>query len=255
MTAAVVVFVDLDGTIMVNPFERAVWPALLGEIASKAAQPLTVVRAAVEAEYETRQSDPSYPPLRAMDWDDIAQTVAARWGVTVEGRADALVRQHAASHSNTLPGAEAALRDLAAVHRALVVATKGLAKYQQPVLDALGLTALFSAVLTPDSHNGLKRDRRFFGQWPEQTRLQIMVGDRYDDDVLYPASHGFRTIWIPPVESVPANLRGKDPFTRALMFPYADDQTASADALLLDLSELPGAVRRLEMSVLGFSDR
>lgn len=251
----VVVFVDLDGTIMVNPFERAVWPALLGDIAARAGQPLAAVREAVEAEYALRQADAAYPPLRAMDWDDIAQTVAGRWGVTVEGSAEALVRKYAASHSNALPGAEAALRDLAAAHRALVVATKGLAKYQQPVLDALGLTPLFSAVLTPDSHNGLKRDRRFFGAWPEQTQLQIMVGDRYDDDVLYPAGHGFKTVWIPPLESVPTRLHSKDPFARALLYPYADDQPVSADALLLNLSELPDAVRRLEMSILGFTDR
>jgi FMN phosphatase YigB (HAD superfamily) len=141
---------------------------------------------------------------------------------------------------------------LNAPHRALVVATKGLAKYQRPVLDALGLTPLITAILTPDTHTALKKHRAFFGDWPAQARLQIMVGDRYDDDVLAPASHGFKTVWKPG--GLDALLLKKDPFVRALLYDYAPDQTTPADVIIASFAELPAVVRRLEQAVLGFSD-
>src|SRR5262249_52656241 len=155
-------------------------------------------------------------PIWSMDWDDMAEVIAGQLGVKLEAHAEALVRQHAASHSSVLDEGHEVLRKLAAPHRALVVATKGLAKYQLPVLDALELTPLFTAILTPDTHKGLKKHKRFFGEWPAETRLQIMIGDMYDDDVRYPAGHGFKTVW--KNIKVAEELRDKAPFERARLY-------------------------------------
>lgn len=246
-----VVFIDLDGTLIINPFERAVWPVVLGEIAAQSGQPPEHIFELIAAENAARQADDRVPPAQAMDWDDIARVVAGRLGVTLTASVEALVRQHAAQ-SSLLDAGDAALRELAAPHRALVVATKGLAKYQRPVLDALGLTPLFTDILTPDAHNGLKKHRAFFGDWPQRARLAVMVGDLYDDDVRYPGGHGFRTVWKQP--DLSGALAAKDPFARALLYPYSAAQPVPADAIITRLSELPAVIRRLEMSVLGFSD-
>ncbi len=241
-----VVFIDLDGTLMVNPFEAAVWPAVTAELAAKTGQPAETLLAEIAGEYFARQADESVAPVTAMDWDDIAQTVARRLNVTLEANCAALVEQHAATHSSTLAFAHEALHELAAPGRALVVATKGLARYQRPVVEALGLTLYFTAFLTPDVHNGLKKHRRFFGDWPERAPLRIMVGDLYDDDVRYPTLHGFRTIWKPGAARIPAELHDLDPFERARRYPYAPDQPYPATALILSLRELPATVQALE---------
>jgi FMN phosphatase YigB (HAD superfamily) len=239
-----VIFFDLDGTLMVNPFETAVWPVIMGEISAKSGASLEAVRRMMVDENAKRQDDESVAPILAMDWDDIADTVARRLGVVLEARTEALVRQYAAEQSVVLDHAHAVLRSLAAPHRALVVATKGLAKYQLPVLDALGLTPLFDSILTPDRYNGLKKHRRFFGDWPERTQLQIMVGDRYDDDVLYPTRHGFKTIWKIPTPDI--HLQMKSPVERASAYPYTADQSVHPDAIIVSLGELPPLIEQVE---------
>jgi FMN phosphatase YigB (HAD superfamily) len=247
-----VVFLDLDGTLMVNPFESAVWPVVVGEIAEKSGESFEAVLNLIDTENNARQNNPSVSAVVSMDWDDITQTVAARLGVHLESSCEALVREYAATHSSVLDNAHEVLQELNASHRALVVATKGLAKYQQPVLDTLGLTPLFTAILTPDSHHALKKQAAFFGIWPSETRLQIMVGDRYDDDVQGPSAHGFKTVW--KRANLSPSFQKKDPFARALMYDYTPEQTIPADAIIYSLAELPALVRRLEQAVLGFSD-
>lgn len=245
------VFFDLDHTLISGPFGVGVWPAVLGELAEKTGLDRQEIYRLLLAENEARQLDRAIPAVVAMDWDDITQSVARRLGVTLAASVCELAIAHAAQ-STMLDDGRAVLRQLTAPHRALVVATKGLAKYQRPVLDALGLTPLFDAVLTPDSYGALKKDRAFWGEWPGRVRLGIMVGDRHDDDVAGPAAVGFKTIW--KVDDLPDRLQAKDPFSRALLYPYAPDQTPPADAIITTLQDVPDVVRRLELAALGFTD-
>lgn len=241
-----VLFLDLDGTLMVNPFESAVWPVIVGEIAKKTGLPTSRIIQMIDDENEARQNDESVAPVVAMDWDNITVTVAQRLGVSLSHNCTDLVRTYAATHSRLLDHAHDTLKALAAPHRALVVATKGLAKYQLPVMNALGLTPFFTSILTPDSHNALKKHRSFFGNWADCAPTRIMVGDMYWDDVYYPGQHGFKTLWKPPSTIVPAALHAYDPFTRAQAFPYTAAQTRPADAILLSLRELPTIVAYIE---------
>lgn len=245
------VFFDLDHTLISGPFGIGVWPAVLDELTQKTGLSRDEVYRIVLDENEARQLDESLSPVVAMDWDDITVKVAQRLGVTLEAKVCKLAAAHAAQ-STVLDNGRDVLRDLTAPHRSLVVATKGLAKYQQPVLDALGLTPLFADILTPDKHGGLKKHRAFWGDWPERTRLGIMVGDRYDDDVEAPGGFGFKTVW--KVDELPPRLQPKDPFARALLYPYAPEQHTPADAIITTLAEVPEVVRRLELSILGFTD-
>jgi len=174
------------------------------------------------------------------------QSVAARLGTVIHASCESIVREQAATHSSILDQGDQVLKKLSQEHRALVVATKGLRRYQQPVLDALGLTPYFRAILTPDTHNALKKDPAFFekdpaffGEWPKKSQLTIMVGDSYEDDVRTPVNEGFKVVWKHTPIGLHHTLAHADPFTRARHFPYAPDQTARPDAIIASLQELP----------------
>ncbi len=245
-----VIFLDLDGTVIKGPFEPAVFPAVLGELARKAGLDPAEARRLVVQENLDRQGDRRVPAVLAMDWDDILATVAARLGVRLESSAVEIARAHAGPpDSFLLEGAHVALEELARDkrgRRALVVATKGLGKYQRPVLDALGLTPLFDDILTPDRHNALKQDAAFYGDWPGRARIRISVGDHYEDDVVAPHRFGFRTIW--KVKAEEAALGDYDPLERPERFTYSAAQRTRPDAIILSLLELPRVIERLEKS-------
>jgi FMN phosphatase YigB (HAD superfamily) len=245
-----VIFIDLDGTLMINPFESAVWPAVVGELAQKTGLSSSAILQMIDDENGRRQGDETISPILAMDWDDITLTIARELGVTLTTNCTELVRAHAASHSTLLDNALEALRELVAPHRALVVATKGLAKYQLPVMDALGLTPYFTDIITPDTHSGLKKHRHFFGDWPQQAQAAMMVGDMYFDDVVYPHSYGFKTIWKPRASLIPDELYHLDPLARAQDFPYTPQQSIRPKAILLSLRELPATVTYIEQHCL-----
>src|SRR5882672_1178859 len=121
-----VLFIDLDGTLMVNPFESAVWPVIVGELAQKTGIRSSAILQMIDDENAARQRDETVSPILAMDWDDITLTIARQLGVTLTANCTELVRKHAATDSTVLEYAVEALRELVAPHRALVVATKGL---------------------------------------------------------------------------------------------------------------------------------
>ena len=243
---------------MRGPFESAVFPAVLSELARKTGLDVSELRRLTTRENLERQRDSKELAVRAMDWDDIFSAVAERFGVKLETRAVEIARQHAGPpDSAILEDADQHLKQLASWQRAIVVATKGLGKYQLPVLDALGLTPLFTDILTPDVNNALKNDLAFYGRWPASTRLQISVGDHYEDDVVAPKQFGFKAIWkvgTPDEEASEllanvkssAQLRKLDPFERPLNFQYAQRQTVRPDAIIFSLRELREVVERLE---------
>jgi FMN phosphatase YigB (HAD superfamily) len=132
-----------------------------------------------------------------------------------------------------------------------------LSKYQRPVLDRLGLTPLFTDILTPDVNHALKNDLAFFGAWPQAASLKVSVGDHYEDDVVAPKRFGWRSIWkigTPDEETIEQlfharssiELRQLDPFARPARFNYAASQTTQPDAIIFSLRELPKIVKELE---------
>lgn len=249
LTWSCVVFIDLDATILRGPFESAVFPVVLAELASQSGLEVKEARRRVFQEYLDRQKAPGIPATLAVDWDDILDTAAARLGVRLEARAVEIANSHAGPpYSAVLDDAGQVLQSLAAPQRALVVATRGLGKYQLPVLDALGLTPLFTDILTPDVHDALKQDLAFYGRWPRSTRLQISVGDQYEDDVAAPSRFGFKTVW--KLNAPDGDLAQVAPFERPGRFNYSSQQTARPDAIILSLHELPQVVRCLEQQAL-----
>ena len=245
LTWPCVVLIDLDATILRGPFESAVFPVVLAELAVKSGLDMKEARRRVFQEYLDRQEAPGIPATLAVDWDDILDTVAARLGVRLEAKAVEIANSHAGPpYSAVLDDAGQVLQSLANPQRAIVVATRGLRKYQLPVLDALGLTPLFTDILTPDVHHALKQDVAFYGHWPRSTRLQISVGDHYEDDVAAPSRFGFKTVW--KLNAPDGDLSQADPFDRPIRFNYSSHQTTRPDAIILSLHELPQVVGELE---------
>jgi FMN phosphatase YigB (HAD superfamily) len=210
-----VVFVDLDRTVIESSFTFAVFQVACGEIASKSGLDIKKIRCLVKQENTERQKNPNVDVVLAMDWDDILQTIATRLGVILETNVLEFIRSHAGPpHSRLLDNADKVLQRLTSPHRAIVAATNGLSKYQLPVLDALQLTLLFDDILTPDSSNALKNDIDFYGQWPDTTKLQIIVGDDYEFDIQIPHRFGFKTIW--KLNGKKSKTRRIEPFRRLL---------------------------------------
>ena len=241
-----VVFIDVDNTIIKGPFESVVFPIIFSEISGKSGLGVDEIRRLVVKENLDRQQDPKIPAVVAMDWDDIVRTVAATLGVRVTPSVVDIVRSHTyPPYSSILDDAQNVLRLISRPHRAIVAATKGLRKYQLPILDALGLTSLFTDILTPDTSNALKTEVSFYGKWPSLTKLQISVGDYYEDDVRAPKAFGFKTIWIPNRQNQNNELRSMHPLTRPLVYSQ-ESQSVQPDAIITSLQELEEAIAQIE---------
>ncbi len=252
-----IIFFDLDNTLIEGPFGTAVFPIVLDELARKTKCDQKEIRRLIVKENLDRQNDPLCSAVKAMDWDDIFAAIANRFGVTLESNAEEIVKAQAKKHSRLLDGARETLIALQHPSRALIVATKGLIKYQHPVLEALGITHFFTDILTPDSHNALKQDRAFYGEWlddsppdsrlPKSARLRkslIMVGDHYVDDVVPPNQFGMMTVW--KNEKIEDQLLKIESLERPLYFQYADDQPVKPTAIIKSLHELPSVIAQIE---------
>lgn len=240
-----VLFIDLDATIIRGPFEPAVFPTVFAELAQKSGLDKQELRRMALQDNLARYRDPSVPADRAMDWDDIFAAIASRLGVTLEVRAVEIARAHAGPPASAvLDGAREALEQLACPSRALVVATQGLMKYQKPVLDALGLTPLFTGLLAPDVNHAPKISRAFYGDWPQAAPLCISVGDYYEHDVIPAKQWGWKSIW--KLNHDGETITQLDPFARPTRYAFAPDQTARPDAIILSLRELPAVVEQIE---------
>ncbi len=253
MTTGTVIFLDLDGTLMRNPFHSAVFPVVSAQLSKKTGRPAAEILDLVRDENLARRADRSVPPALAWDWDDIVQTVAGRLGVAFEGNLAELVAAHAGPpDSAALDDAPGVLRRLAGPGergtppRRLVAASLGLSKYQLPVLEALGLRRWLAGVLTPDLTGASKQERRFYGHWPDAASLCLMVGDLYEDDVVPAHGFGFRTAW--KVSAAPG-LETLDPFERPAAYPFGPEASVRPEAIIVSLAELPAVVERLEGAI------
>lgn len=242
-----VLFVDLDGTILKSPFDM-VFPTVFGELAQQSNLQPEIVQHHVVKESQRRQQDSTIPLANRLDWDDIITTVARQIGVEVSEQRvlETLEVYLKPPHTQILDQADTVLPQLSTDQRAVVAVTKGLAKYQQRILDSLNLTSFFADLITVESNQASKDSRAFYGDWVDQARLKLIVGDQYQDDVVYPHEFGFKPIWKPTGSSAI-----EDPLERAASFDPPDGQTVRPEAIIFSLQELPNVVEKLERRFLG----
>lgn len=241
-----VVFIDLDHTLLEGPFESSVFPLVVGELAQKSGQDYNALLNMVRQENRQRQNSPAFSAVQAMDWDDIFTQAARRLGVRLQTNAREIVLSHSGRpytglHDGALETLDALSRGKP--ERALVLATKGLLKYQLPLLEALQIRLFFDDILTPDSTQALKNTIGFYSHWPETTRLQIMVGDNYADDIQPARAFGFKTVWL-RLPDVPVSAGYLDrPYETS---PDPNAAVIRPDAVISSLHDLPEVIYRLE---------
>jgi FMN phosphatase YigB (HAD superfamily) len=241
-----IVFFDIDSTLVENHFSPTAIGEVLAEVEAASGKTLYELGREMGLENARRQQEDPDHPL-TMDWDDILDTVAARYGVRLSRRGIDAWHDHAHPEAvEVLDNAPQVLADLKDMGCTLVIATKGLLKYQEPVLRAAGLWHFFDDVLTPDLTGYLKTSPEYFARYTAERdgRRFIQVGDHYYDDVICAVRNGFESLLRAPI----ADLQAYSPLERVLRLgdyihqvpTYPEDGTDTRpSAVMVSLEEVP----------------
>ena len=199
---------DLDGVILRNPFRDGIFPEVSAMLATGWGGDASAAFAAILEEHRRRlrlkERPGAYDPVAPYDWDDIFRHVARQAGCDL-GELDVAqrVRHYVAQVGYagcTHPTVPATLWWLREQGHRLVAVTNGLWRYQQPVLQALGLEPVWEAVSAPDLTGTSKPDLQAFravcsdASAPEA----VHVGDDLLYDVAAARRAGLRAVWVMP---------------------------------------------------------
>ncbi len=249
-----ILFLDLDSTIMTNPFWTVIFPTISQLLSKKTGIPAESFIELMLNEKEKRLKNPPAVRMQAMNWDDIIPMIANQYGIQNIGSIEELVRLHSNPPYTAL--LDNALQVLHALsmngRRKLVASSMGLSKYQFPVLRSLGLFKIFDDFLMPDLTGFLKTEPQFFNKYSKESSnsIFISVGDHFGDDIIFPKTIGFLAILKAPFPA----LRNLSPFER----PYHLEQFVGQirglcnappflpDAVIVDLEELLDVVSAIE---------
>jgi FMN phosphatase YigB (HAD superfamily) len=253
-TTKTIVFFDIDATLVENRFSRRVIRDVLQEIADASGQSMEDLGRALGSENQRRQLETPDDPL-TMDWEDIARSVAAEHGVTLSKSIDTLWEDYAnAEEVDLLDDSPDVIRRLKAPHRKLVIATKGLSKYQRPVLRVGGLLDLFDDILAPDIVGLHKASPGYHDSHTQfaPDALIVQVGDHYIDDVIAPVRNGFISILRAPIEELAVHNAFERPqylpaFTSRIPTYPEDGSDVLPNAVVLSLQEVPDLIDQLEV--------
>jgi FMN phosphatase YigB (HAD superfamily) len=246
-----ILFFDLDATLIENHFHNEVMRPLLEEIATSADVSLLDLLKEMSAENSYRQqNDPDN--VLTMDWQDIMATIAQKHAATLSDSVDRRWQAMATKDAiEILDDAALMLKLVQNGERKLVLATKGLSKYQNPILEVTGLGQFFDDKLTPDITGYLKTSPQFFNTYRGQDNLLIQIGDHFYDDVICAKRNGFYSIMRAPI----AELAVYDPFDRPQnldnflseikTYPI-EGSAVRPDAVVTSLQEVPDVVRQIE---------
>jgi HAD superfamily hydrolase (TIGR01549 family) len=245
-------FFDIDSTLVENHFSRKALGELLGQIATHSQKNLRELGHELWLENSRRQKDDPDNPL-TMDWDDILETLAKRYGVTLEGKGINLWQKYAhANDVEVLDNAPQVLQTLKQHGYRLIIATKGLKKYQDPVLRVAGLDHFFDDMLTPDITGYLKTTTAYFNKYLPRPdgHVYVHIGDHYYDDVMTAKRNGFYSVLRAPISEL-AQYNAFDRPQHVLRYASQistfpkDGTDVIPDAVVLSLEELPAVIEKL----------
>lgn len=251
-----IIFFDVDSTLVENRFSRRALTEVLAELENVSGKSVRELAQEMWNENDRRQqTDPDH--VLTMDWDDIVLSLATRYQVTLKKNPIELWNTYAsASEVEIIDDAPSMLAALKAKGHTLVVATKGLWKYQEPVLRVTGLLPYFDDILTPDRTGFLKTTAAYFQRYTKAGGRFVQVGDHYFDDVIVGRRNGFTTIWRAPNANLQHALSDYDPFERPAHISavtqfiptYPKDGTEIVpDVVVVSLQEVPAVIARLEV--------
>lgn len=221
-----VLFVDLDHTVMINPFHGGVFPKLARQLAESAgrADPEPVRARLIERSLELL----ARRTIRANDWDAIAGDVAGEIGGSWNGSVVDLVEK-SLDHAGVVPGAPQALAAAQDVGWYVIAASQGFRRYQEPVLRHLGLAAYFDERIYTDEVRSLKRSLRFYKGLDRGADRVVVLGDHFIDDGLYPRHFGMTSVLFVGVRRTPTVQWPAKPH-------FQLDRLAELDRLLSEVS-------------------
>lgn len=206
-------FVDLDHTVMINPFWPAVFPHFAREVAARSparpAEQQVIDRLMARSAALSMRQD-----VGANDWDRLTRECAATFGVAWSEPIAGLVERY----SDAAVAVDGAREMLAALRDAgwtCVAASAGFRRYQLPPLRHLGLLDCFDRLVFADDVGSLKRRRAFYGLISEDVTHVASVGDLYVDDCLYPTWFGFAAVWFTGVRRAVEVDCGVRPYAEA----------------------------------------
>lgn len=234
---------DLDGVLQHNPFGGYVFPALarkispyvrddqhlsnlLGfELKSPAPHEIkipglnTKEREIVAAIYAQTTECLKHGQLRdAYDWDAAAIAIARAVGCHEPLDVTELVKEGCRQgHISAFTGAAQVLHDLTKAGAIVVAVSNGFTRYQRPVLDALGLTQYFSAIVSPEETGTAKPDPLIFQAARQavgvaSTEAAYHVGDTLIHDIAGAKAAGMFALWMQT--KLPANMVSYSPTKR-----------------------------------------
>jgi putative hydrolase of the HAD superfamily len=228
----IIVFIDLDGTIMKFPFKREILPIAFKEISDITGIRLDKITQMMTEEERIRERNLNN---RRYDWDDIVRTIAGRLGISWDKDLAEISENHTISGDFLYPYAKRVLKALKKNY-IVYAATNGLNRYQSPMIRKLGLKMFFDQVITPDRVGYYKNDFRYFKPYLVQYALPIMVGDEYFYDICYPKRFGFKTVLVNRPQNSKWNMEVASPSNGDIIEP---------DAVIHNLAELPKTIRRI----------
>ncbi|HLN62076.1 MAG TPA: HAD family hydrolase [Symbiobacteriaceae bacterium] len=268
---------DLDGVLQRNPFHGSKPHGVFGHIKRTLAahvglaDPVAAADAAlamVFAEHQARLHNGRL--VGAHDWDGIVATVISRLGYPGTISVTDLVVEYCGKPDMIFlyPGGRECLQALAGAGHTLVTITNGFRCYQEPVLRALGVLDLFSAMITPEAVGAAKpqpeifRAAEAYGPGP-----CFHIGDTLPHDVAGAKRSGWKAIYIvqplaPGYSEMPPELAALPPWERPARgaewlrtrleidrqwhgFPPVTAEECVPDAVVTNLSEIPQTIAAL----------
>lgn len=135
------------------------------------------------------------------DWDGIVNHVARELGYDRDIDVTGLVRHYARPpYIAAYPDAVAVLPWLRQNAKSLWWISNGFARYQVPVMEALGLQPYFDGYFAPDTHGSVKPYAAIFdaavAAAGEDRTQGVMVGDSLSTDVAGGMRSGLYTVWL-----------------------------------------------------------
>jgi putative hydrolase of the HAD superfamily len=186
---------DLDGTLMQNPFMKAVFPEIQTLIQERSGRDYDVIKALIH-EHERRMR--SGLTVAAYDWDDIVQHEIKQQGLSLSIDVESIVRKYCrAPYIHLLDETIVpALEQLRAAGFSIAAVTNGFYQYQFPVLEGLGIAQYFDEVATPERCGSGKPDTGMMNSLRETGEIAAHVGDRLEHDVYMANQAGIPSVFI-----------------------------------------------------------
>ncbi|NLK08052.1 MAG: HAD family hydrolase [Firmicutes bacterium] len=241
---------DLDGVLQQNPFGRGVFPEVTAEIGEilavqaglSSAKAAAAVMKMIREEALQRLLNGDY--VGAYDWDDIINDVAKHVGSPQHFDVEKLVVKYCTpDYVWAYPHAARVLAELFNTGIRLAVVTNGFYKYQNPVMEAIGLRQYFKKFITPEMVGIVKPFPVIYhAAFQDDDHFRLHVGDMIIHDVWGAAEAGLQPVWMVEETALEHKVKSLAPWER----PYDESIKALVE---LAVSNDPGVVAYPDVKV------